>query len=485
MKSLIRLNVFCLLMMMFGSCTTIGPEYKGEESRKEAVQTKEAWSDSSAVKVSPEEVIQKDWWTNFKDPYLNELIEKAISGSFDLKILAGRIQEAGATIKQEKAGLLPSADLTITKNYSSEKLPDENGGNAQGSGTSAGQPTGGQSASGQNIIGTQLSWEIDMWGKNKNKYLASEAEYKATGADYRAGYLTLVADVANAYIQIRQTDKQAGMTRTFYKNNRQILKIYENQYSEGLVSKEKVLRQKAEVQSLEQDLLELERQRKTLENRIATLLGKPSGELKIPNTESQNPLQPVKVPVGLPSELLSRRPDIIAAEYRVLKAYKQIGVAKAERLPSIKLTAEGGLKSIDLSSLTLGFAPTINLPIFDGGKGKATVATNEARAQIAADEYRKKVIEAFKEVEDALVSLDSRTKQKAVLEDKVNGLRQVQTQIHGKLKMGLISQLEVLDIERELLNAEKSLLEMHRSLLEDNVTLYKALGGGWPKEVVQ
>ncbi len=474
MKNIIKMSVLYLslaLLAVLNSCMTMGPEYKGEESRKEAVQTKEAWSDSSAAKVSPEEVIQKDWWTNFKDPHLNELIEKAISGSFDLKILTGRIQEAAATITIDKSPLLPSVDASTRESNIGLRSERQEG-------------TTTHSGSQDMKIGLGVSWEIDIWGKNKKGFLATEAEYKATGADYRAGYLTLVADVANAYIQIRQTDKQAGMTRTFYKTNSQILKIYENQYSAGLTSKEKVLRQKAEVQGLEQDLLELERQRKTLENRIAALLGKPAGEFKIADTEAQKPLDPVKVPVGLPSELLSRRPDILAAEYRLVKAYHNIGKAKAERLPSISLTGNAGLSSL-LSAWTLSFMPDIKLPIFDGGKGKANVVTNEARAQIAADEYRKKVIEAFKEVEDALVSLDSRTKQKAVLEDKVNGLRQVQTQIHGKLKMGLISQLEVLDIERELLNAEKGLLEMHRLLLEDNVTLYKALGGGWPKEVVQ
>ncbi|OQX02303.1 MAG: hypothetical protein BWK80_58145, partial [Desulfobacteraceae bacterium IS3] len=112
MKSSIRINAFCLLMMMFASCTTIGPEYKGEDSRKEAVQTKEAWSDSSAVKVSPDQVIQKDWWTNFKDPYLDKLVADAVSGSFDLKILAGRIQEAAATITIEKSSRLPSVEAS-------------------------------------------------------------------------------------------------------------------------------------------------------------------------------------------------------------------------------------------------------------------------------------------------------------------------------------------------------------------------------------
>jgi len=233
----------------------------------------------------------------------------------------------------------------------------------------------------------------------------------------------------------------------------------------------------------------MERSRKIIEHGIATLLGQPAGELKIPETLSQSALQTVEVPVGLPSDLLSRRPDIIAAEYRVLQAYHQVGSAKAARLPSISLTAKaeaggGGLVSAALSNLlrtwSLGIMPNISLPIFDGGAGKAKVAVSEAEAKILENTYRKTVMEAFKEVEDALVNLDSRTKQKELLKDRIEDLKKVRKQTQKKLEMGLTSQLEVIDVERE-----KAMMDMHRSLLDDNVTLFKALGGGWPKEIVR
>jgi len=481
MKNSIRINAFCLLMMMFASCTTIGPEYKGEDSRKEAVQTKEAWSDSSAVKVSPDQVIQKDWWTNFKDPYLNELIEKAISGSFDLKILAGRIEQAGGSMAQSKAGLLPTVNASIGGGLSRSQSKQDDGSY--------------QIQNAKDIkIGGGISWEIDIWGKNKKAYLSSDATHKATEAEYRAGYLKLVSDVAQAYFQLRQIDRQAGMTRGFYEENQKILHIYENQYKAGLIPQKNVLRQEAEVKILKQELMDMERSRKIIEHGIATLLGQPAGELKIPETLSQSALQTVEVPVGLPSDLLSRRPDIIAAEYRVLQAYHQVGVAKAARLPSISLTAKaeaggGGLVSAALSNLlrtwSLGIVPNISLPIFDGGAGKAKVAVSEAEAKILENTYRKTVMEAFKEVEDALVNLDSRTKQKELLKDRIEDLKKVRKQTQKKLEMGLTSQLEVIDVERELFQAEKAMMDMHRSLLDDNVTLFKALGGGWPKEIVR
>jgi len=231
MKSSIRINAFCLLMMMFASCTTIGPEYKGEDSRKEAVQTKEAWSDSSAVKVSPDQVIQKDWWTNFKDPYLDKLVADAVSGSFDLKILAGRIEQAGGSMAQSKAGLLPTVNASIGGGLSrsGQDATDStlNIFDTQHDGTLS--PRTGSHYQVQNSkqfnIGTGISWEIDIWGKNKKAYLSSDATYKATEAEYRAGYLKLVSDVAQAYFQLRQIDRQAGMTRGFYEENQKILHI--------------------------------------------------------------------------------------------------------------------------------------------------------------------------------------------------------------------------------------------------------------------
>jgi NodT family efflux transporter outer membrane factor (OMF) lipoprotein len=299
-----------------------------------------------------------------------------------------------------------------------------------------------------------------------------------------------VVEVAQAYFQLRQKYKEAEITEKFYKDNQLILTIYENQFDVGIVSFDKVLRQKAQVDELKRNLSELRRESEVLENRITTLIGKPAGEMEFRAEDMTTTAKIVEVPVGLPSDLLARRPDIIAAEYRILEAYHRVGEAQAERMPSISLTGTGGLVSSALSSLlsgglTLGLVPKIEVPVFDAGKRSARIEMNKASAQSAEDTYRKTVMTAFEEVENALSNLANRKEQKMILKEKTKNLWQVRQQSLKKLELGLISQLEVLDVENELFQSEKSLVQIDRFLYEDTVTLYKALGGGWPRVDVQ
>jgi len=468
MKASLAIRLSFFVAMALSACS-VGPEYERPE-----LQEKKAWSERGAAELAPSEVIEMDWWTGFGDPYLDKLVKEAISGSFDLKILLGRIQEAGATIKGARAGLMPTLDLSTGQSFERTKVAP------------TGPTMSRKSASAQ----SNLSWEMDMWGKKRREYSATKAEYEASQADYRAGYLKLVSELAQAYFQVRQIDEQSDLTDKFYKEHQQIATIYRNQYAEGLIPEWKVLRQEAEVKRLSQELLELERVRKRLEHRIAILLGRPPGDLKVPPADLRGNLKPVKVPVGLPSDLLSRRPDIVAAEYRLVKATHEVGAAEAARLPSFGLTGKGSLASEALKGLLTGtwalsIAPAVKMPLFDGGSRKADVAAKEARAQVTQEVYRKTVMTAFEEVENALVNLESRQKQKAVLQEKLDGLKQIRSQTTAKFELGLISQLEVLDIERELYASEKSLLEMHRYLLDDTVALFKAVGGGWGKVTVK
>lgn len=453
-----------LLVVTITACKTVGPEYS--RPAMDAVDDKLIWRAGEAP-PGPQDVIQADWWTNFQDPYLDQLIQTAISRNFDLKILMARIRQAEAQFKETQAERAPKLGLEGGSNISevrSEKRSEEY------------------------TLGAQLSWEIDIWGKKKRAALATRAGYQARGADYRAGYLKLVADLAEAYFELRQKDQEVNLTASFYERNVLILKIYQMQFTEGIVAKDKVLRQEAQVKTLEQNLLEQKRERAVLENRIATLMGKPAGEFNIPAKVVSNAIQPVDVPVGLPSDLLSRRPDIIAAEYRILEATNRIGEAEAARLPSISLTANGGYVSSALNNLlsqwTLGIAPKINFPIFDGGRRKARVESTKAEAESATNTYLKTVMTAFEEVENSLTNLASRKKQRVLLIQKADSLIQIRSQSLVKIEMGLMSQLEVLDLEQELFQSQKSILLVDRQLLSDTVTLYKALGGGWPSETV-
>lgn len=459
-------GLIAVISVMVTTCM-LGPDYQRPE-----VPAKADWTHKFKEEHTPDQIIRADWWAYFKDPYLDQLVAAAVAESYDLKILQARIQEAGAGIKSSRADLAPSAALDAGANFN-RRVPE---------GFSSAQDTESYSAN----VG--VSWELDLWGKNRRGYLAGKASFKASQADYKAGYLKLVADIANLYFQIREIDESTSLRDRFYLDSQKKLSIYANQYKEGLVPDWKVARQRAEVNDLKQGLLELDRVRKTSENRLATLLGTPAGELRVPNANLRDCVNIVPVPVGLPSELLTRRPDIIAAEYRLLEATHNIGKAQAARFPSLSLTANGGLASTALSTLlnqwSLGVAPKLFAPLFDAGKRKADLKASEARADIAANEYIKAVMNAFEEVENALVNIDNRSKQKTVIEERVRNLTNVRYQTQAKFQAGLISQLEIIDVENSLLAAENSFLEIHRLLLDDTVVLYKSLGGGWPEEAV-
>jgi multidrug efflux system outer membrane protein len=234
---------------------------------------------------------------------------------------------------------------------------------------------------------------------------------------------------------------------------------------------------------LTNDLLELHRSRDLLGNALATLMGIPAGNFVMPAGHLQDKVQVPTVPAGVPSQVLKRRPDVVAAEYRVLEAYDLVGQAKLAQLPSISLTGRGGSSSFALTDLlrsfTFGLLPSLNIPLLDPGV-KAHVKTTEAQTKVVEQQYRGTVIGAFKEVEDALVNLDAHKKQRTELQQQNDHLRIVADQIEAQVKEGVVSQLELFETERSLLAARLALLANHQQILSDTVTLYKVLGGGWP-----
>nr|WP_269748381.1 efflux transporter outer membrane subunit [Noviherbaspirillum autotrophicum] len=425
---------------------------------------KAAWSGKPPVSAA--ETIAPDWWKEFRDPTLNGLVAKAVAGNFDVKILAARIQVAGAEVGEARAGALPTLDA--------------------GAGASFEKSTG-QKLSKSFNLGTQVNWDIDIWGKVEKGVQAQKAEYRASEADWRAGYLKLVSDVSTTYFQILQFDEQIDQQQRALDKNRQILSTFDAMYKNGLLPNTRVLQQRAEINRQTNDLLELRRARDLATNALSTLLGVPAGELRIAPGRLQDRVQLPAVPAGLPSDLLKRRPDIVAAEFRVLEAYDLVGQAKLAQLPSVSLTGRGGSSSFALTDLlksfTFGLLPSINIPIFDPSV-KAHVKTNEAQTRVAEEQYRKTVISAFEDVENALVNLDAHRKQRVELQQQIDNLKTVSTQTEAQLKEGVVSQLELFETERSLLSAQLALLANHQQILSDTVTLYKALGGGWPTVAV-
>jgi multidrug efflux system outer membrane protein len=425
------------------------------------------WSDKTGSTISAAATIEPDWWKGFQDPYLNTLIAKAISGNFDIKVLAARIDVAGAQIGEAKAGALPTMDVGAGANF---------------------QKITGTPFTQQYNLGTQVNWDIDIWGKVEKGVQAQKAEFRATEADWRAGYLELVSNVSSAYFQILQFDDQIGQQQKMIDQNQQILTIFTGMAKSGLVPQTQVLRQQAEINRLTKDMLDLHRSRDLANNALCTLIGVPAGEFKVPVGHLQQRVQLPPVPAGLPSQLLARRPDIVAAELRVLEAYNLVGEAKLAQLPTISLTGHAGTASFALSDLlksfTFGFMPSINIPILDPSV-RAHVKTTEAQTTVAEQQYRQTVMGAFEEVENALVNLNSHKQQRVQLVQQVDRLRVVASQLEAQVRLGVASQLDVFETERSLLQAELDLLSNHQLILSDTVLLYKALGGGWPPVDVQ
>lgn len=444
------------------SCADVSmPDY-----RRPDTPIKAEWSRDKSAPVSAAETVSPDWWKEFSDPYLDNLVTRAIAGNFDVKILAARIRVAQAQIGEVRAGALPTMDA--------------------GAGASFEKVTG-QKLSKTYNLGTQVNWDIDIWGKVDKGVQAQTADYRASEADWRAGYLTLVSNVSTTYFQVLQLDEQIDQQQQTLGKNKQILAIYEAMYSNGLLPNTRVLQQRAEINRLTKDLLDLERVRVLAGNALATLLGIPAGDFKVPAAMLQERVRLPVVPAGLPSDLLKRRPDIVAAEYRVLQAYNLVGEAKLAQLPSVSLTGRGGTSSFALTDLlktfTLGLLPSINIPILDPSV-KARVKTTEAQTEVAEQQYRRTVMAAFEEVENALVNLDAHKKQRTELQQQIEHLKVVAAQTEGQVREGVVSQLEVFETERSLLGAQLALLANHQQILADTVTLYKALGGGWsPVEV--
>jgi NodT family efflux transporter outer membrane factor (OMF) lipoprotein len=437
-------------------------DFKPPVYQRPETPAKAEWSRQGSITVSPAETVLPNWWQGFKDPYLNRLIEQALSGSYDIKVLAARIRVAGAQIGEAKAGALPVVDV--------------------GAGASFDKSTG-QKGTWTYNLGAQLNWDIDIWGKVEKGVQAQTAEFHATEADWRAGYLTLASSVASTYFQILQFDEQIGQQTRTLEKNRQILATYEAMQQQGLLPQTRVLQQRAEINRLSTDLIELNRLRSLSGNALATLLGVPAGNFSLPTGSLQARVQLPAVPEGLPSDLLKRRPDIVAAEYRVLESYDLVGQAKLAQLPSVSLTGRGGTSSFALGSLlksfTFGLLPSINFPIFDPGV-KARIKTSQASNEVAEQQYRKVVMDAFEEVENALVNLDAHRRQRGELQQQAERLGIVAAQVEAQLKEGMVSQLDVFEAERSLLSAQLALLANHQQILSDTVTLYKALGGGWP-----
>jgi outer membrane protein, multidrug efflux system len=433
------------------------PEYQRPQTAVNA-----NWSRPAGLSATG--AIMPQWWTQFGDATLDSLVARAIEANIDLRVLVARVGSAKVQIAEAHAGALPSVDI-----IGSDQL----------------QKTLGFPSINEYSVGAQASWELDLWGKVKKGVQAQAAEFHASEADWRAGYLQVVANVATSYFMIRQLDQQIGQQQRALANNEHILAIDEGLSSNGLMSDSDVARQRGEIHRLTSDLLELSRSRDTTENALATLLGVPAGDFKLPADGLQERVRVPDVPMVLPLDLLARRPDVVAAEFRVLEAHDLMGQARLAQLPTVNLAAQaslGGTSTLTevFKAFTFGFTPSIDIPLLNP-QVRAHAKTTEAQLKVAEDSYRQTVLAAFEEVENALVDLDAHRRQEVQLQMECEQLQQVADQTAAQLREGLVSQLDVFENQRSMLTAQLARLNSHGQVLADTIVLYKALGGGWDR----
>lgn len=454
------------MLLLIAGCTTIqGPKYQDPDS-----PDKPQWSQLENRELTASEVIQPDWWTGFGDPDLDALIQRAIEQGLDLRIAALRLDKAGIQLGKDQFAGKPKVAPSPADSIARQKRET-------GSSTTTRETES---------LGIGLSWELDLWGKIQKDLQAADARYRATEMDWRATHLTLVASVAERYFQIRLFDEQIAQQISSQQQAENLLQIYHAQHAEGMIPETKIRAQKAEISGLKNRLLDMQRGRTEAELKLATLLGVPSGGLSIPVAPLRSRVRLLELPEVLPADMLARRPDVLKAEYSVLLAHHLVGKARLARLPTLSLSgvAKTGMSfaSTFINTWTLGLS-TSWAGLFDRDL-KMDVKLNEAEVAIAREEYRKAVLQAFEEVEVALLNLGARQRQMLELQAQVTDLQVVRDVQDARLREGLVSQVEVFDTERSLLGAQQEILSTYQQLLTDTVTLYKALGGGWPRENV-
>ena len=394
-------------------------------------------------------------------------MQRALEGNKDLRIVVTRVDQARAQLRVTRAARFPeiNAGASATTNRISDNVRPRG--------------LGGET----DLLSTtvDLAFEIDIWGRLRRASEAARADLLASEEARRAVTMTLVSDVANAYLRLRELDVELETTRRNVASRRRSLQIVRDRFDAGLTSALDLRQAEAELASTAALIPDLERQITQTENQLSILLGRNPGSISRGRPLAGQTFPPT-VPAGLPSALLARRPDIRQAEASLIAANARIGVAKAAFFPQISLTGFFGVESVALSDLFTGpsrvwqFGPTLTLPIFNAGRNRATLELTEAQQREALIRYEQAIQQAFREVEDALVA--HRKAREALVEQEaaVRASREALAVAELRYAAGRTGYLDVLDAQRTLLSAELGTL---RSQLAAVVQLYKALGGGW------
>jgi NodT family efflux transporter outer membrane factor (OMF) lipoprotein len=430
-----------------------------------------------------------NWWATLNDGELTSLIDRAVRANLDLKIASSRILEARAARRVTRADLLPSVT-------SSDNIQRVRGGLTQGLfNTNAGRP--GAGASGRSSLltpfessvyqfGFDASWEIDFFGGRRRALEAATADLDAIGEARRDTLVSLLAEVARNYSELRGFQKRLDIVHQNINLQQDSLDLTKVRADAGLGTQFDVERQSAQLDSTRALVPQLETAAIQTIHRLGVLLGEEPGTLLTELTDTKPlPTVPPVVPVGLPGDLLKRRPDIREADARVAAETARVGVARADLFPKILLTGAAGRQGTEPSGLTLGtgnffsVGPAITLPIFTAGKIRGNIEAQKQRLEQAVTQYQSTVLKSLEETENALVAYGHEKDRQEKLVAAVEASRQATMLANELYTRGLSDFLSVLDAQRQQLAADDDLAQSDTAVITNLVALYKALGGGW------
>jgi multidrug efflux system outer membrane protein len=422
--------------------------------------------------VDGESIANLDWWQLFGDPTLASLIETALVNNKDVAIAAARIEEARASLGFVRADQFPNVS-----------------GNAQatrGNFIQGGVPGGGIGE--QYVLAANLSFEIDLWGKLRRATEAARAELLATIEARNAVTVTLIGDVASAYLLLHDLDDRIAIAERTRETRQASLDLIQARYDRGTVALIDVNQAQIQLADAEAQLAALERDRGRSENALSVLLGEAPRAIPRVGGDRMRVLNVPEVPAGLPSELLERRPDVRQASQALAAQTARIGVAQAQRFPSFNLTGFLGLASPELDDFISSDNEAWNVggsllgPIFDAGRTRSRVEAEEARTVQLLRNYELTVLRALQEVDNALVDITTFAAEARAREFQRDAARSAVDLSRARYDGGVTSYLEVLESERSLFQAELLASSTRRQQAVAVVNLYKALGGGWPTD---
>jgi NodT family efflux transporter outer membrane factor (OMF) lipoprotein len=481
---------------MLSGCT-LGPDFKRPDWASPAswfAGPKEAVKPARSTPVA--QPIDANWWSLFKDPILTGLEKRVAAENLDVKTAAIRMSESRAQLGVARAALFPTlnGNASYTRELASENgvfglIPTAAG--ANGANGATGNSTGGIQGTGLKPFdlyqgGFDSTWEVDLWGGVRRSVESASATSDAAKETERSVLLSSLAEVARDYMQLRGTQAQLSIARENVRTARQSLNLTQQRAAGGVTTDLDVANASAQLRTTLAQIPTLEQQEAQTINALSLLLGQPPNALRAELVTAKSiPPVPPRVPVGLPSELARRRPDIRQAEAQLHAATADIGVAEANFYPSLSLTGSFGLQSLqfknafNLNSKQYALGPGLTIPIFEGGQLRSTLQLRKAQQQEAAVNFQKTVLQAWHDVDNALTAYQAEQTRRDELVGAVAENRRALGLAQSRYQQGVADFLTVLVAQTNLLAAEQQLASSTTTVSSNLVALYKALGGGW------